>query len=882
MAVAKSLVSEVVPIHAASLPDGGTPGIGVIIGHIACEVMSGRALPDVLAQAAVAIETALGDAVCLYTLGDDTRATRLEAGPFSVGFGSDAGAHTLLGAALATSGPIVVESFLRTAASDEHARAAIAAGCLSGFAFPILTPGTRAARGAIAIYLRREGALGAAVMGEVRQLCDVVAQAASVADRPKRTDSSSLRFAELASTIPGVVYQRVLTLEGDIHYTYISDGATELFGVDPETILRDPQALFNHYSPKYRAAFRQRLIDASRELRIWDVEAEIKRPDGSIRYTHAIAHPRQQADGSVLWTGVILDATRMKLAEKAAAEMETRTRHAIVESFSQGLLLFDGEGQLVVSNSRFLEINPGIETLIVPGASYEDIIGAELDPLRADHIVNSNMIAERERRLEAYRANGSAAFERQISGDRWILVNDTSTEDGGRVVLYTDVTEIKRRERDIEHMAHHDGLTGLPNRVMFRRKLEEALEMAHTNGEDVAVVYIDLDRFKIVNDTLGHPVGDGLLEIVGKRIVESIGAGNVAARLGGDEFAAIISKNATTEALTSIAWRLLDALGQPAMVKENQVVVGASIGIAVETGDGLSSDELLKNADLAVYRAKSDGRGTFRFFEAEMDAIAQQRRCLENDLRLAVRTKLLMVHYQPQVDVFTNQIVGAEALVRWNHEERGWIPPLDFIPLAEETGLIGEIGEFVLRKACSEAVSWPLGLRVSVNCSPAQFKNGKFVDLVASILKETGLDPDRLEMEVTESLLIHNSDANLKTLWGLRNLGVRVAMDDFGTGFSSLSNLRAFPFDRIKIDRSFIKDLKSSVDAAAIIRAIVSLGRSLGIATTAEGVETRDHLAYLRGEGCSEAQGFYYAAAMPNEEIHELLGRSQLGIIGPR
>ena len=690
------------------------------------------------------------------------------------------------------------------------------------------------------------------------------------------------RFMGLASTIPGVVYQRVVYPDGDVRYTYISEGAKNLFGVDAETIVRDPQALFNHYGAEYRATFRQKLIEASKTLSTWDVEAQIQRPDGTMRYTHAIAHPRREEDGSVVWTGVILDATRMKLAEMEAAETEGRTREAIVESFTQGLLLYGPDGTLIVRNSKFLSINPGLDDVAVPGAKYVDVLKAELDPKREGQITESDMTFEFCERLAKHHKKQGSVFERQIANDRWILINENPTDTGGKVVLYTDVTELKRRERHIEHIAHHDALTGLPNRVLFRKKLEEALDKAEIEQHDVAVIYIDLDRFKAVNDTLGHPIGDALLQIVGKRMQECMRPSDVPARLGGDEFALVIPKNANTETLTSLAWRLIDVLSRPYEIHGHSIIIGASLGIALGREGAQSADTMLKSADLAVYRAKSDGKGTFRFFEAEMDAIAQERRLLEMDLRQAIRTGQLKVHYQPQVDVFTAQMVGAEALLRWHHPTRGNVPPGDFIPLAEETGLISEIGPWVLRKACEDAVNWPLAARVAVNCSPAQFQNGSFVDTVREILEDTGLKPSRLEIEITESLLLRNTEANIKTLWGLKNLGVRVSMDDFGTGYSSLGNLRSFPFDKIKIDRSFISDLKNSVDAAAIIRAVVSLGRSLGITTTAEGVETRDQLTYLRAEGCSEVQGFYYSEAQPSEEIHKLLVNSPNGVINPR
>jgi diguanylate cyclase (GGDEF)-like protein len=865
----------------------GTPSFSRAQSRILNHALAATSVPEVLNEAARLVEYLVPDTACLIALSPDLYGShcvseRLVEGALAKAFGYDAEPASLLHLAQGMGENIEVETFSRSTSWAEHGLRAVAAGYLSALAMPLFAADQDKPIGAMALYFKAEQGPREDLIIKLESYAAVVAQLPGLMAVREHSRSEKDRFAELAGTIPGVVYQRVVRPDGEVRYTYISEGAKALFGVDAETIVRDPQALFNHYGADYRASFRQKLLEASKAMSIWDVEAQIERPDGTTCYTHAIAHPRKLDDGSVLWTGVILDATRMKLAEMEAVAMEGKTRHAIVESFTQGLLLFGPDDKLIVSNSKFLAINPGLEGVVVPGASYADVLKAELDPKRPGNIIESDAAFEFCERLAKHHRRTGSVFERHIEGDRWILINDNPTEAGGKVVLYTDVTELKRRERHIEHIAHHDALTGLPNRVLFRKKLEEALDKAEIGGSDVAVVFIDLDRFKAVNDTLGHPVGDALLQIVGQRIQDSLRAHDVPARLGGDEFAIVVTQNATSETLTSLAWRLIDVLSRPTMINGHSVIVGASIGIALGRDGSESADDLLKNADLAVYRAKSDGKGTFRFFEQEMDAVAQERRALEMDLRIAIKTGQLQVHYQPQVDVFTAQMVGAEALLRWNHPTRGNVSPVDFIPLAEETGLIMEIGPWVLRRACEDAAKWPLAARIAVNCSPAQFQNGNFVDQVREALEATGLKPSRLEIEITESLLIRDTDKNLKTLWGLKELGVRVSMDDFGTGYSSLGNLRSFPFDKIKIDRSFIADLKNSVDAAAIIRAVVSLGRSLGITTTAEGVETRDQLTYLRAEGCSEVQGFYYSEARPSADIHSMLVNSPNGVIQPR
>jgi diguanylate cyclase (GGDEF)-like protein len=732
-------------------------------------------------------------------------------------------------------------------------------GCVS-----VPVPGSSGCAGVLSAYSRPGHAIDPAMVKNLTILAGFLGQllvvSASSADEEKAKDS----FSELASTIPGVVYQRVVKPDGDIRYTYMSEGAKELFGVDADTVMTNPEALFQHYGPEYRATFRKRLIDASKALVLWDVEATINRPDGETRYTHAIAKPRLQNDGSVVWTGVILDATRMKLAELAASAMEAKTREAIVESLSQGLLLFDAEDKLIITNSHFFALHPGLEDIAVPGASYVDVLTAELHPDRNQHVLRSDMTSEFAERFVRHGNHDHTMVERRIGPEKWILVNEHRTPDGGTVVLYTDVSDLKQRERRIEHLAHHDALTGLANRTLFRKKLEEALAAAEIGGTTVAVMCLDLDRFKGINDTLGHPTGDVLLQTVAKRLEKALRDCDTAARLGGDEFALILPGLADSELATSLAWRLINVMSKPVHINGHLVVTGTSIGISLANPKDANADELLKNADLALYRAKSDGRGTFRFFEDEMDAIAQERRLLELDLRAAIASEGLTVAYQPLVDVFTAQMVGVEALVRWEHPVRGNVPPIDFIPLAED------------------AMTWPRNIRVAVNVSPAQFRSGKFADQVQATLTQTGLPPSRLEIEITESLLLRDTQANLATLHRIKALGVRVSMDDFGTGYSSLGNLRSFPFDKIKIDKSFINDMKSSADAAAIVRSVVTLGRSLGMTTTAEGVETRDQLIHLRSEGCSEVQGFYYSEACGSLMITDILNNSLNGVMEPK
>jgi diguanylate cyclase (GGDEF)-like protein/PAS domain S-box-containing protein len=442
------------------------------------------------------------------------------------------------------------------------------------------------------------------------------------------------------------------------------------------------------------------------------------------------------------------------------------------------------------------------------------------------------------------------------------------------LVAAIDITERKRAETRIAHMAHHDALTTLPNRVLMRQRMEDML--AARDGGHFAVLCIDLDNFKSVNDTLGHPLGDLLLQHVSNRLRGELRDGDTVARLGGDEFAVLQADAGAADTASVLAERLLAVISEPYELDGHMVAVGASIGIALASNDGSDPDRLLKQADMALYRAKGDGKGAFRFFEPEMDARVQARRRLEMDLRTALHAGELEIYYQPLVDIASGRTCAFEALLRWPHRERGMIPPSAFIPVAEETGLIGPLGAFVLRQACMDATHWPDDTKVAVNLSPLQFRTGNLLQTVMSALEQSGLSAHRLELEITETLLLERGDHVLATLHALRALGVRIAMDDFGTGYSSLSYLRSFPFDKIKIDRSFVRDLCSNTDSQAIVRAIVSLGSSLGITITAEGVECERDLERLRAEGCTQAQGFLFSVPRPQREILQGLRRARV------
>jgi len=679
------------------------------------------------------------------------------------------------------------------------------------------------------------------------------------------TDITDLKLRSALGALcdlPGVVvYQRLVTPDEHIRYTYISESCRELFGVSASEILTNPNALFGTHSAEYSAKFRDRLLAASKSLSVWDVEASIVTRDGVKKYTHAIARPEKLRDGSVLWTGIILD--------------ETRTREAVLEGLSQGLVLYDGDDRLVLRNSYFLELFPELKDVAVSGARYKDVVCAELISGASGGDLHQ-LEAELQLRLERHDAARSV-FECQLTGDRWLLVSENRTRDKGTIILYTDISEMKRREREIQFLADHDTLTGLHNRASFQRRAEAAISAVAGSDQVAAVLFLDLDYFKNVNDSLGHIAGDEFLKCISMRLRESFSHADTVARFGGDEFGIVITDAKSPHNVALIASRLLGKIREPVDFHGQQIVSGASIGIALSSTDGASKDELMKNADLALYRAKADGRSTFRFFEKHMDAAAQDRRALEIDLRQAVDKDQLELHYQPQIDLFTECVIGFEALVRWRHPQRGLIPPADFIPIAEETGVIGRIGEWVLHRACHDALKWPDSITVAVNLSLTQFRNRNIVQYVSEVLAETGLPPDRLELEITESVLLNDKDDdNLRILRELKELGIRISMDDFGTGYSCLGTLRSFPFDKIKVDRSFVSDLEKNPDSAAIIHAVLGLGHSLGMATCAEGVETTDQLSFLRDEGCSEVQGYLYSRPRPINEITQMLESGKL------
>jgi diguanylate cyclase (GGDEF)-like protein len=547
-------------------------------------------------------------------------------------------------------------------------------------------------------------------------------------------------------------------------------------------------------------------------------------------------------------------------AQKLLSEKSQHLDTAI-NNMTQGLLLFDARGQLVICNERYLEMFALSPETVKPGCRLHDLI--QYRKTLGSFVGDVDSYCQK-----FLDPTGDEARDTVISipDGRLIHLIYKRSPDGGWATTLEDITERRRVEARIEHLAHYDSLTGLPNRTLFQRRADELLQ--HAAYTRFAILYIDIDEFKRINDSLGHPIGDEFLKAVSARLQEAIGPDDFVARLGGDEFA-IVQHNAHAEDhVNALVARIYAALRTPFDCRGHSLAADASIGVALAPDHGHDLHGLLKSADLAMYAAKAAGRRTHRFFEASMETEANQRRALEIDLREAIAEDRFEIHYQPLVDLNTNAVTGCEALLRWNHPRRGMVSPVEFVPIAEETGLIEEIGDWVLRTACAEAATWPEHVRVAVNVSPVQFRSQTLSLKVAAALAETGLDPRRLELEITEAVLIADDDAALVALNQLRELGVRIALDDFGTGYSSLSYLQRFPFDKIKIDRTFVKELARGT---SIIKAVVSIAADRNMVTTAEGVETEEQRATVQSLGCTQMQGYLFSPPRRPQEVRALM-----------
>jgi diguanylate cyclase (GGDEF)-like protein/PAS domain S-box-containing protein len=672
-----------------------------------------------------------------------------------------------------------------------------------------------------------------------------------------------------------IAFDWLWATDAEDRFRYLSPGAERLLGRPPESLIgraRETLALAGEEAnlPQYREA-----IAARRPFR--DLTYVYRHPDGAPRWFEISGRPHFSPEGEFLgYQGVGSDVTEQHRTRRALVEAhaqlseQNRRFDAALENMTHGLCMFDAEQCLLVWNRRYLEIFGLSEDAVHVGMSQRAIIEALVALGRYKRGATVDAISEGTR--TSLTEVGLNSVLRELADGRVIAVTHRPMAGGGWVATFEDITERRRNEARIIHMARHDGLTDLPNRTRLREIGAELIEMPNAGmGTRVAVLCLDLDRFKPVNDSFGHAVGDSLLRAVAERLRGHVRGHDVVARLGGDEFA-VISRVEDAAGAIVLAERLIAVVAAPYRLDGVTVEIGMSAGIALAEGSVPQDIErLLKEADMALYEAKAGGRGTVRLFEPQMDETLRERLDLERELREALAQNRFELHYQPLVDLSDNRITGMEALVRWRHPERGLVSPAVFIPLAEETGLIVSIGEWVLGQACRDAAAWPDGISVAVNVSPLQLRHRSFVQSVLGALASSGVKASRLELEITESVLLDDTEMNLETLHTLRKLGVRISMDDFGTGYSSISYLRRFPFDKIKIDRSFVRDCAAQSEAGAIIRAIVSLGASLGITTLVEGVETEPQLATIRAEGAQEVQGYLFSPPRPVHEIAALL-----------
>jgi diguanylate cyclase (GGDEF)-like protein len=573
----------------------------------------------------------------------------------------------------------------------------------------------------------------------------------------------------------------------------------------------------------------------------------------------------------------IIDQLSLAQRQLEGSQKELREQKLRLDSamnhMGEGLCMFDAEKRLVICNDRYARMYRLPPELLRAGTPHSEIISHRITNGILKGGTSDNAAGRMLSALDALPSAATASRIDEFADGRFICVTRQPMPGGGWVATHRDVTEQRRSEAKITHMAQHDALTDLPNRVLLRERLEHALAVTRKGGSHLAVLMLDLDRFKEVNDTLGHPAGDTLLRAVAARLLGCIRETAMIARLGGDEFAVIeYVENPVIEAV-ALAERIKKALCEPFDLGDHRVTAGTSIGIAVAPRDGSDSDEILKSADLALYSAKGGGRGSFRFFEPELDQLMHARRNLERDMRSALANGEFELHYQPFVDLGSGEISGFEALVRWHHPQRGLVMPGDFVPLAEETGLIVPLGEWVLRTALAEAAKWPAHLKIAINLSPAQFRGKELVAIIVSAMASSGIVAPRLELEVTETAIMHDSETVFSALGQLHKLGVRLALDDFGTGYSSLSFLQKFPFDKIKIDRSFVSELSSArEESRRIARAVVRFAVSLGKTTTAEGVETREQWDILCNEACIEAQGYYFSPPIAASDVAQMVG----------
>jgi len=677
----------------------------------------------------------------------------------------------------------------------------------------------------------------------------------------------------LLDRLDGMVYR--LRVDPDWTIEYVSDGCAPLLGLAPARLAGQARIVYDRLvDAGDRQRVRAELYRALIEARPFEVEYRLSLPDGTAKWVLERGAAFRDRHGRRMVEGFVEDITDRHRAVEALANAERRFR-SIFENTVEGIYQTTAEG-------RYISANPALAR-IYGYESPEELMGSLAASGRSLYVEPSRR-ADFERLM---RETGAVTqFESQVhrrdGSVIWISENARVVRaSDGRVLHYEgtveDITERKRYQAELEFQATHDALTGLPNRGLLEDRLRQALGFAHRTGSLVAVAFIDLDRFKVINDSLGHGSGDELLMRISRRIRGALREIDTVARQGGDEFVVVLAEQPTVESVVAVVERIIAEVSQPVTIDGRELYVTCSVGIALHPNDGSDTTTLLRNADAAMFSAKERGRNSFQFYAPNMNALALERLALEGSLRRATEREEFEVHYQPRVDIRSKKIVGMEALVRWRDAELGFVPPAKFIPVAEEANLINQIGEQVLRAACRQARYWvDLGfdeLSVSVNLSARQFRQGRLVETIRSALAETGLDAEHLELELTESTIMGHGEEFVAMLAELKGLGVRVAIDDFGTGYSNLSYLSRFPIDALKIDRSFVSEVATDQQHALLAKAVISLGHSLRLKVVAEGVETAEQLDFLRHHGCDEVQGYFFSKPVPPEEFERMLAR---------
>jgi len=677
----------------------------------------------------------------------------------------------------------------------------------------------------------------------------------------------------LLDSLDGMVYR--LRVDPDWTMEYVSDGCASLLGLPAARLAGQARIVYDRMiHPDDRQRVRAELYRVLIEGRPFEVEYRLALPDGASKWVLERGAAFRDRHGRRMLEGFVEDVTDRRRAVEALANAESRFR-SIFENTVEGIYQTSVEG-------RYISANPALARIY--GYESPDELMSSLAAAGRSLYVDATRRVDFERLMrevgsvtqfesQAHRRDGSVIWISENA--RVVRATD------GRALYYEgtveDITERKRYQAELEFQATHDALTGLPNRGLLEDRLRQAIGYAHRNGSLVAVAFIDLDRFKVINDSLGHGSGDEVLMRVSRRIRGALREIDTVARQGGDEFVVVLAEQPTVESVVAVVERIIEEVAQPVTIDGRELYVTCSVGIALYPTDGGDVTTLLRNADAAMFSAKERGRNSFQFYAPNMNALALERLAMEGSLRRATEREEFEVHYQPRVDIRSKQIVGMEALVRWRDAELGFVPPAKFIPVAEEANLINQIGEQVLRAACRQAREWVDlgfdGLSVSVNLSARQFRQGHLVSTIESALAESGLEAERLELELTESTIMGHGQEFVGMLADLKKLGVRVAIDDFGTGYSNLSYLSRFPIDSLKIDRSFVSEVATDQQHALLAKAVISLGHSLRLKVVAEGVETAEQLDFLRHHGCDEVQGYFFSKPVPPEEFTRMLAR---------